>query len=484
MTVHSHENDRYRRSRRGTDNGQPGSPMLPPLPLPSPDLCLLNSRPLSCLYSESHEHSHRKRVRQALLKAESEHDDTSQGHITACADTHDTDIASWPPASCDISKDLRLFEDLISYIGLRIANKRNALATVGIDLGSVEKGFGLLERACRYGVPCLPMHALVKTLQTRKSSAMSNRDSKSGRKPSKLRATDLSDLLEDPDKLWGDLSYIISDSLNITSKDRYEKPFLLRSLSQLPVIDNKMLSILSPLSVALSQDKLLADLLGPTVWTELQQNERMYQDDEKTEPISLDDSCFKSTSSGTTDKLATSSGNNSRVRPSAGDKTDNLTTATIATRTASNTDSSITKSKTATKGKTSERTSKSARLPTVDDLNTEPKSDGNLMDTTSSGAGDTSTPAGNVNNQSSTAEKPVVTPESDLTVDQMVQNLLDGKLCNGSEAKSARELGMSILVAGMYEFLSVDFFKEFLQDRRLVECFHSHDKEALTKDHI
>ncbi|EDO07840.1 hypothetical protein BBOV_III002750 [Babesia bovis T2Bo] len=407
--------------------------MLPGLPLPSPDLCLLNSRPLSCLYGEAQEHSHRRCIRQTILQT------TDTGQDDGESDSHAHQPIDEPVTLLsrdEVLKELKLYENTISYIGLRIASKRNAMATLATDMGDIEKGFNLLQRAGRLGTPFLPMNALIKAIQacqasddignisvTNDSTHKSNPDDpKTGKSAMPI---DMSQFLDNPEDARKLIESVVKQAMdNITKGNKTE--FTLKDLSQLPVVDNMMMSLLAPLNIEIPESKLVADLIGPAV-----------QPDVKPEPLEENSATCDS---GDTEQ----SKQEYKPRP--------FTERLLQFVTKPMSIKSLVKFNASAKN--SDRGSKASKVEVsneqtgdVDDHDTESALDDTI------------------------AQPPEDTPEADLTVDQMLENLENGKLCNGADAKNPRDLVISILVAGLYEFLSVDFFNHFLQDKRLAECF-------------
>ncbi|ORM41206.1 uncharacterized protein BXIN_0429 [Babesia sp. Xinjiang] len=472
MTPCSHDGSQTEKADSSISAEQKPERLLPAIPLPSPELCFLNTRPLSCLYGDSHERTHRKLVRRSLLASgliEAESDE--QGASAEPSKNEDGEKSEeepkWSPSQDEIKKELLLYEDLISYIGLKIANKRNALAAVGIDLGSRQRGFSLLERARRYGVPFLPMHSLVKHIQAQSKALKDNGEDVTtvvtGKRP--MEVTDLSERLNDLDSLREDICKLVRDTLqsHTTEAKEEDKKFTLSDLARLPVMDNPPLSLLVPLSRALPEDRLVADILGPL--------RRKYEVKSSKKRKSTSSSAGKAQEDS---DLATPK-HSSRPGPRVTFNLEEPATTSRSRRaeeTALSDQTDIKSAKVSSPSKTDNDSASTVAGKKASDTDKDKDEVSPENDKENADKGD------ELKSASSGPEPAPAIPEADMTVEQMVENLMNGKLCNGAEPKSARDLVISIIVAGLYEFLSVDFFKEFLQDRRLMQCFDNIEQDS------
>ncbi|GIX61841.1 RNA-binding Prp24, putative [Babesia caballi] len=494
---------------RATSESRPTA-LLPAFPLPAPELCLLNARPLSCLYGDSHERSHRKRVRRALADAEvtatrSDPDGSESG--SQCADgdeigdgrgdvsgavsdsgDSDDEPVAWEAKPSEIKEDLRVCEALLSYIGVRLASKRNAMAILGIDMGSLDKGFGLLKRASQQGVALLPLRALVKTLQTLRSGRNAVEPSESHEV---LPPTDLSERLEDLGALRREVKALVADALmRVKRRDgNRHGPVGLRDFHQLPLVDSAVMSLLAPSGVVLPDDMLRSHLVGPIgsgsrvgVTASKPAKAPNVLGAQKTITTTKGDKTLGT--AGSALRVGTGAGKSGKAAP----KPALRVTPRAANPAGKGRDVVDSRSRS---GGGSAKASSKRRAPSSeessaadgDDESDDPVDDDDADDSDylDSDAGKPprrTDSAGDRAGERAEASKDAPIPESELSEEQMLQNLLNGKLCDGSEPKNARELVISILVAGLYEFLPVEFFNEFLQDRRLSECFTQVQAEA------
>ncbi|KAK1933264.1 hypothetical protein X943_002909 [Babesia divergens] len=419
--------------------------MLPGLPMPSPELCLLNSRSPSCLYGVHHERSHRRRVRGSLLSDDAESSnigiDSSVGGVDV--DTPDDTVGL---DVTEIRDDLRTYEALLSYIAVRLANKRNALEVLGIDMGSMSKGFGLLTRNATEGGTFLPVETLVKVLNAR----FGRRCSYASKTPFNLEGC-----LENADALRNDLTKLISHLLAVSTPEKAanhklsdngscdkKRSLNFKDIAHLPLMDNKTLSLINPAAMVAPNDaESVRSLLS-------------YVNDQSgvTSAKNANDGAEESSNSGyiqvdTIDGTERSYGadkiNKGRERANSDDEKHHSQSNKCPRNTTANTHAKST-------------------VYESSDYDRDNKDHGSLSSDEEKGHIREHNITGSTNFK-----------ESEMTEEEMLQNLMDGKLCDGSEPMEARDFVISILVAGLYEYLPVEFFNEILQDERLKRCFEN-----------
>lgn len=345
----------------------------------------------------------------------------------------------------DIRDDLRTYEALLSYIAVRLANKRNALEVLSIDMGSMSKGFGLLTRNATEGGTFLPVETLVKVLNARFGRTCSY----ASKTPFNLEGS-----LEDAGALRNDLKKLISHLLAVSTPEKAanhklsdngscDKKRLLnfKDIAHLPLMDNRMLSLINPAAMVAPNDaESVRSLLS-------------YVNDQSgvSSAKNANDGAEESSNSGyiqvyTIDGTEQSYGadkiNKGRERASSDDEKHH----SQSNKRPRNTPANMHAKSTVYESSDYDRDNKDHGSPSGDE-------GGHIREHNITG---------------STNFK-----ESEMTEEEMLQNLMDGKLCDGSAPMEARDFVISILVAGLYEYLPVEFFNEILQDERLKRCFEN-----------
>ncbi|KAK1444961.1 hypothetical protein BgAZ_108670 [Babesia gibsoni] len=418
---------RIRKSR--TDDGSDyANAMIPGIPMPSPWLCLLNSRSPSCLYGMQHERAHQLRLARAHNP---ESDETSDDRETVLID--DSKIVI--PYEKDIKEELKTYEELLSYIALRLSNKRNALDLLSITAGDMCKDYNVLVRSASYGVPSLPVESLLERLQARTERKAP---------PNEMVPSDLSGTITEKRQLQKQVSELMSAIMtrckeervgtltreSINSKDA--KTF--KSISHLPLIDSQVLSVISPNATVLPDDNFT---LGQ--WLHAGKDKRSSSNDKDTSKTPNKDNAATDDKQDKTEERLSSGQSSPR---SSKNRSQNKCQKTSASSKAPKNQSHD----------SYKAYHKQKSNSSVDEVRSEtPKDD---------------------------TESPSILNPRKLTETQMLENLRNGKLCDGSEPMDAKDFVMSFIAAGLYEYLSVEFFNEFLQDRRLTHCFDQEDKEG------
>lgn len=404
-----------------SEESQDLEPMLPSIPMPSPELCLLNSRSPTCLYNIDHERSYRLRLRDAV----------NRGKKADSDDALEPEEHEEPPITLadisEIKKDLKTYEELLAYLSVKLANKRNAIDILGMDTGTITEGFDVLTRNASSGIPFLPSETLLKALQ------MQVRPGAKRRRPTKLEG-----LFDDPETLRERLRNHITEIVvksEAERKRRYEKNGLrsprrqrnFGDIAHLPLVDNEMLSVLSHSAMIKPDDKASFEYYL-TGCRESSKKETSRKESTKKEPH----------------KPATG-------EPSASD----------AFESSSQRDCSDTSRKERHETKSSKGRSQSTKS-----AKSAASKHQKMVPCESCGEkivrreGDDTK-----GNDCSNCKGP------NISAAAMLKNLRAGKLCDGSDAMKPRDLALSLIGAGLYEFLPVEFFNEFLQDERLVNCF-------------
>ncbi|CDR96540.1 hypothetical protein, conserved [Babesia bigemina] len=492
-------------SQSGEAHARPGSErrasaVLPAIPLPAPELCLLNARPLSCLYSSQYARTQRKRIRRAVTRCEASdvedclynEDDNHVHYYRRSTDAGDDEPLPEATPS-EIRKELQVCEALLAHIGVRIASKRNALALLGLNVMHGNRRVGFMSRALRYGVPCMPMSAMVNTLQARNANGSVPASTDDSAYPRPTPYTDISWGLEDPDLLRGKLHEVVEDALAGLGKDPDGNDAVsFKDILKLPLLTSNAYSLLGPSSLVLPDDVLSEDLLLPTLSGPGRGNGPAGKAKKKAKASESAKSVSFKAKPDIYDKPLSSPirfiGIGIQEGAASGDATpkspSRLRDPADGRGSSDRLKLLVSQGKVQPASKRPCGSSEDEKIASTDrrslvsnegEVDRADEDDGD-SDYLVNGGERVKRPsrdrsrAERRDGQSKEKRNEKLPPESELTVDQMVQNLRNGKLCNGKDPKNLRDLIISILVAGLYEFLPVEFFNEFLQDRRLLQC--------------
>ncbi|GBE59411.1 RNA-binding Prp24, putative [Babesia ovata] len=485
--------------------------VLPAFPLPAPELCLLNARPLSCLYSSQYERTQRKRIKRALNRSAvsaAENGTDNEGGNEDCysygGKDVDGDETFQEATPSEIRKELQVYEALLAHIGVRIASKRNALALLGYNVLHGNKRAAFMERAAHYGVPFLPMNALVDTLQARHAHGGVPAFPDDSEDTHFAPPTDIAEGLDDIEALRGEVQDIVEDAIGrVLQEAGKDNAVGFRDLQQLPLMTSNAFSLFRASSLVLPDDVLEADLSLPTLSTPECDDESAGKAKKKpklsepSKPVA-----FKNKPSVVDKSRASPIRSVGRGIQEGETSADATPTRVARSRDqADNRGSNDRPRFCVPKGKLNSASrricssSDDERIASAhyrscvsndgddDQADDEDEDDSDYLDSDAERANHSHRDRGRTergDGKSKERRNEKLPPESELTVDQMVENLMNGKLCNGKDPKNLRDLVISILVAGLYEFLPVEFFNEFLQDRRLLESFRQVKKRTDT----